>query len=181
VVVSDNDDAPALDLARDAGVPAVAVSWAKHRALGGSRDGFDARVADVVARHNPDLVILAGYMRIVGAPMLEAFDDRLLNLHPALPGAFAGTDAIARAHQAFAEGKIQRTGVMVHRVTAVVDGGDPIAIEAVAMVDGESVDALAVRMHEAEHRVIVRAVARALPAAMADCDHRDALEHRSPR
>lgn len=169
-VISDQPEALALRRAEAAGIPARCIDWRKHRAQGGSRAGFDARIADVVGRFGPDLVILAGWMRVLGPDYVDVLGPRTLNLHPALPGAFPGVDAIARAHAAFAAGEIQQTGVMVHHLALEVDAGAPVAVEAVAMVPDEPLEALTQRIHAVEHRLLVAAIDQALPAAIAAVD-----------
>jgi folate-dependent phosphoribosylglycinamide formyltransferase PurN len=104
------------------------------------------------------LVVLAGWMLVLGEAFLERFPARVINLHPALPGTFAGTHAIERAHAAFQRGEIKGTGVMVHRVIPEVDAGPVITREPVPIFPGESVDELEERIHHVEHNLIVAAV-----------------------
>ena len=164
LVVSDQPAAIALDRARSAGIPAIALSARTHREAGGSRVGYDRRLADVIARSNPDLVILAGFMHVLSPEFVERFSGRLLNLHPALPGAFPGLHAIERAQEAFERGEIGETGVMVHHVVAEVDAGAPVRVEALPMRSGEPLAALEARVHALEHRLLVAAVADMLAA-----------------
>ena len=92
------------------------------------RRRYDADLADLVAVAEPDLVILAGWMHLLSSDFLGRFPNRVINLHPALPGEFPGSDAIADAWNAFGAGRINRTGVMVHYVPDEgVDTGPPIA------------------------------------------------------
>ena len=86
----------------------------------------------------------------------------IINLHPALPGAFDGANAIERAYEAFQAGEIEHTGVMVHEVVAEVDRGAPILVRRVPIYKGESLDALETRMHSVEHELIVEAAAKVL-------------------
>jgi formyltetrahydrofolate-dependent phosphoribosylglycinamide formyltransferase len=159
LVLSDRPEAAALQRARRAGVPAIARDWLGHRRAGGGREGYDRALADLIARHNPDLVVLAGWMRVLSPAFVEAFAGRLFNLHPALPGAFPGTDAIARAHAACQREGLRQTGVMVHHVVAEVDAGPPVAVATVALDPAEALADLAERMHAVEHRLLVEAVA----------------------
>src|SRR5690606_18881528 len=123
-VVSNNSDAHALQRAAAAGV--VSVHVGRHD--GEARADYDARLADIVAGFAPDLVVLAGWMRILTKDFLGWFPDRVVNLHPALPGELPGTHAIERAwHQALA-GERSHTGVMVHLVPDEgVDDGPVLA------------------------------------------------------
>ena len=82
------------------------------------------------------------------APHTQTFPIPCINLHPALPGAFDGADAIGRAYAAFGRGEIQKTGVMVHRVVREVDRGEPLVVREVEMREGESLEALEGRIHE---------------------------------
>ena len=156
-VVSDQSTARALNRAREAEVAAVALP----RAEGESRVDYDERLAEAVAGHAPDLVVLAGWMRILTMSFLGRFP--VINLHPALPGAFAGTHAIQRAFAAWQAGEIDHSGVMVHWVPDEgVDTGPPIAVTRVDFVDGDSLDSFEERIHRTEHRLLVRAVDLAL-------------------
>ena len=86
----------------------------------------------------------------------------VINLHPALPGAFDGVNAIQRAHAAFEAGQISKTGVMIHYVVAEVDRGAPIVVRDVPMKKGETVEELEARIHVVEHEAIVEGVRRVL-------------------
>lgn len=86
----------------------------------------------------------------------------VINLHPALPGAFDGANAIERAFEAFQKGEIKHSGVMVHRVIREVDRGEPVIVQEVEIKDGEPIEAFEERLHKVEWEVIVKATARAL-------------------
>jgi formyltetrahydrofolate-dependent phosphoribosylglycinamide formyltransferase len=158
VVVSNRPDAYGLTRAIEAGIPTEAFSLSEFRKRGGDRVAYDRTLADCVAGYSPDLVVLAGWMLIVGDEFLGRFPGQVINLHPALPGVFPGTDAIARAHAAFHRGEIKHTGVMVHRVIAEVDAGPVIISEPVPIFRGESVADLEERIHFVEHNLIVAAI-----------------------
>jgi folate-dependent phosphoribosylglycinamide formyltransferase PurN len=90
--------------------------------------------------------------------LLDSFPGRVLNLHPALPGQFAGTHAIQRAYEAFQQGEIDHTGIMVHWVIPEVDAGPVIATANVPIYPTDSLVDLETRIHATEHRLLVEAV-----------------------
>ncbi|MCE2532259.1 MAG: phosphoribosylglycinamide formyltransferase [Acidimicrobiia bacterium] len=127
------------------------------------RRHYDADLAELVASTEPDLVVLAGWMHLLSSAFLERFPNRVINLHPALPGEFPGSDAIADAWEAFEAGRISRTGVMVHFVPDEgVDNGPLIAAAEVPIHASDTCDVLRRRIHEIEHDLIVSAVAQVL-------------------
>ena len=150
VVISNRADAAGLDRARRAGIETISVD---HRASV-SRDEHDAAVARELRSRDVGLVCLAGYMRLVGAPLLEAFPNAILNIHPSLLPAFPGVDA---QRQALEHG-VKVTGVTVHLVTADLDNG-PIVIQRTVQVrDADTTDTLAARILVEEHRAYPEAV-----------------------
>ena len=151
-VVSNRADVFALQRADAAGVPAVHVGAQPDE----SRADYDARLADVVAGFGPDLVVLAGWMRVLTMSFLGWFPQRVVNLHPARPGELPGTHAIERAwHEALA-GERTETGVMVHLVPDEgVDDGPVLATETVAIRPDDTLETLTERVHAAEHRLLV--------------------------
>lgn len=163
-VFSNKTNAYGLQRARDAGVVAEALPFGPYRRGHATpRIAYDAALAERVAAHAPDLVVLAGFMRILSPRFIDAFRGRLINLHPALPGAFPGTHAIERALDAFRAGGPSVTGVMVHHVIPEVDAGAPIAVVEVEILASDDVDSLSARMHAHEHRLLVSAIAELLP------------------
>jgi formyltetrahydrofolate-dependent phosphoribosylglycinamide formyltransferase len=155
-VVSDQADAHALVRAGGAGIPAVHVG----RHAGEPRAEYDARLADVVAGFGPDLVVLAGWMRILTISFLGWFPDRVVNLHPALPGELPGTHAIERAwHEALA-GERTATGVMVHLVPSEsIDDGPVLGTTVVSIRPDDTLESLTGRMHAAEHELLIATLA----------------------
>ena len=161
-VVSDKDNAYALKRAADAGVPSVHVGV--H--AGEARSDYDSRLADVVAGFSPDLIVLAGWMRILTNAFLGWFPNEVINLHPALPGELPGTRAVERAwHEALA-GERTRTGVMVHRVLDEgVDDGPVLASVEVPIQLDDTFESLQARIHAAEHALLVQAIRGLIPPA----------------
>ncbi len=158
-VVSNRPQAFGLERARRAQIPALAFS--KAAAL--DRRAYDLALADLVADYAPDWVILAGWMRLLSNGFLERFPQRVINLHPALPGTFPGTHAIERALAAFQAGTITRTGVMVHLVPDEgVDSGPVLGQEPVLIYPDDSLETLEARVHAVEHRLLVATVARVI-------------------
>jgi phosphoribosylglycinamide formyltransferase-1 len=156
-VISDHADAFALCRATDAGVPSVHVGLQ----TGETRSEYDARLADIVAGFAPDFVVLAGWMRILTTGFLGWFPNRVINLHPALPGELPGTHAIERAwHEALA-GERTGTGVMVHLVPDEgVDNGPVLASVEVPIHLDDTLDTLAARIHATEHGLLVETLRR---------------------
>lgn len=150
LVISDVPGARALRRAADAGIPTATIPSADYP----DRTQHDLAIVAALRQAAPDLVVLAGYMRVVTPPLLEAFPYRVINLHPALlpcfPGAHAIPDAVAYG--------VKVTGVTVHFVDTGVDTGPVIAQEAVIVQEGDTVDTLATRIHAVEHRLLPQVV-----------------------
>ena len=156
-VVANRADAYGLQRASAASVPALMM----EKQPGQDRRAYHAALADAVAAHRPDWIVLAGWMRILTMAFLGRFPGRVINLHPALPNTFPGTHAIERAFAAHARGEIDRTGVMVHMVPDEgVDDGPVLATAAVAFEPGESLKDFTARVHQVEHWLLVDALRR---------------------
>jgi phosphoribosylglycinamide formyltransferase 1 len=149
VVVSNVEEAPGLERARRAGVPALV---SDHR--GRAREEHDAALVALLVEHRVDLVCLAGYMRLLSPVFLRAFPDRVLNVHPSLLPAFPGKDA---QRQAWEHG-VKVSGATVHVVDEGLDAGPIVAQEAVPVREEDGPAELAARILEAEHRIYPRAV-----------------------
>jgi formyltetrahydrofolate-dependent phosphoribosylglycinamide formyltransferase len=145
-VLGDRPSAPALDYARERSIATDVVKPKDYS----DRGAWDAALADAIARHTPDLVVLAGFMRIVGAAVLARFAGRIVNVHPALLPAFPGLDAPA---QALAAG-VRITGCTVHLVDAGVDTGPILAQAAVPVLPGDDAERLHARIQRLEHRLL---------------------------
>lgn len=161
-VVSNRQAAYGLVRAAQAGIPTRYLPFKPYRDAGKRRADYDADLATAVAAFHPDLIVLAGWMHILSPAFLDRFPNRVINLHPALPGQFDGTHAIERAFDAFQRGEIDHSGCMVHVVIPAVDAGPVIAQTTVPILPEDTLDAFAARMHAAEHALIVAAVDRAL-------------------
>jgi formyltetrahydrofolate-dependent phosphoribosylglycinamide formyltransferase len=151
-VISNKPDAYGLTRAREAGVEAISFPKRENE----SRREYDARLANYATTKLPSYVVLAGWMRILSSAFLSCFPNRVINLHPALPGAFPGTHAIERAFEAYQQNEIDHTGVMVHLVPDEgVDNGPVLATEIVPILARDSLESLERRIHEVEHRLLV--------------------------
>jgi len=150
LVVSNREGAAGLQRARDAGLDARFLNPRDYT----DRDAYDRAMADVLKDCGVDLVCLAGYMRLVGTPLLEAFPSRILNIHPSLLPAFPGLDA---QRQALEHG-VRVTGATVHLVTSALDAGPIVVQAAVPVLDGDSVETLSARVLVEEHRLYPEAI-----------------------
>ncbi|HEY0874689.1 MAG TPA: phosphoribosylglycinamide formyltransferase [Vicinamibacterales bacterium] len=150
VVISNRPDAAGLVRAREAGLETLTIN---HRDFA-SRDEFDRAVAQALRERHVHLVCLAGFMRLIGGPMLEAFPNAILNIHPSLLPAFPGVDAQA---QAIAHG-VKVSGVTVHLVTGELDGGPIVVQRAVPVRDDDTAETLSARILVEEHRAYPEAV-----------------------
>lgn len=160
-VIANRKDAYGLERAAKAGIPTHYFPFQPYRAAGRPRRDYDADLAALLKPYHPDYVVLAGWMHILSNAFLQEFPYRVINLHPALPGQFPGTDAIARAFAAFQAGAVKKTGVMVHLVPdEQVDRGPVIASEEVAIYPSDTLEMLERRMHQTEHRTLVAALLR---------------------
>ncbi len=151
-VVSDRPGTGALARAERAGIPAMTLV----RHPGEPRAEYDARLARGVQRAGAELVVLAGWMRILTMAFLGQFPDAVINLHPARPGELAGTGAIERALAQARAGQRTTTGVMVHRVPDEgIDDGPVLATVDVPIAADDTLDTLSARVHAAEHALLV--------------------------
>ena len=149
-VLSNRPDAAGLATAAAAGIAACCID---HQAFAG-RDAFDAALADCIDGFAPDLVVLAGFMRILGDEFVRRYAGRLMNIHPSLLPAFPGLHTHRRA---LAEG-VRIHGCTVHFVTPALDHGPVIIQAAVPVLDGDDEATLAARVLRQEHRIYPQAV-----------------------
>jgi phosphoribosylglycinamide formyltransferase-1 len=151
VVISDQADAHSLERAKKHTIPAVHVSAKGYR---GKRDEYDALLVKELQKHNVELVVLAGFMRIITPTLLKAFPNRVMNIHPALLPAFPGL----HVQKAAIEHGAKFSGCTVHFVDGGMDTG-PIIIQAVVPVlDNDNEDLLSERILKQEHKIYSRAI-----------------------
>ena len=163
-VVVNRRDAHALKRAADHNIAAEFLALAPylgdHDDPGEARRRYDSDLADTVLKYRPDLVVLAGWMHLLTMAFLGRFGDRVVNLHPALPGEFPGPSAIDDAWNAHLSRGLDRTGVMVHLVPDEgVDSGPVLAAEVVPIAEDDDRERLEARIHAVEHDLLVGAVA----------------------
>jgi phosphoribosylglycinamide formyltransferase-1 len=153
-IFSDVPDSGILKLGPRFGVPARFVDPAPFRTkLEGEGE---TRYIEAVSDQKPDLVVLAGFMRVLKPAFLGAFEGRIINLHPSLLPAFPGLDAIGQALRA----GVKVTGCTVHHVTAQVDAGPILGQSSVPIEAGDTPETLAARVHAAEHELLPSVIAR---------------------
>jgi len=151
LVISNRPGAPGLLRAREAGTEAVCVEPRGYS----DRDAYDRAIVTLLRSHAIDLVCLAGFMRLVGPSLLDAFPNRILNVHPSLLPSFPGLDA---QRQALSHG-VRITGATVHLVTGELDGGPIVCQAAVPVLGDDTVDTLSARILVEEHRIYPEAIA----------------------
>jgi len=149
-VISNHVSARGLERARAHGIDAIFLDRTEFD----SPRAYNAAIRDELLRHGADYVVMAGYMRLLGRQVLDAFPDRVVNIHPALLPSFAGANGIADA----LDYGVKVTGVTVHFANEVFDEGPIIAQEAVAIAEDDTAETLAARIHEVEHRLYPRAL-----------------------
>ena len=188
LVVSNRKDAFGLTRAQKAGVPTLYFPFKPYREAGQSREQYDAAqltdwadrirgtswsdtyvffkhddadLAERVRAYKPDLIVLAGWMHVLSPAFLDHFPNRVINLHPALPGTFAGVGGIEWAFEAYQRGEIEHGGCMVHYVVPKVDAGPVIAQAVVPIFPTDTLDTYEERVHVTEHEVIIEAIEKA--------------------
>jgi phosphoribosylglycinamide formyltransferase-1 len=150
VVISNREDAAGLERARRAGIEALCVS---HRGWP-SREDYDRVLVKELRQRGVDLLCLAGFMRVFSPVMIDAFPNRIVNIHPSLLPSFPGVGA---QRQAFEHG-VKFAGVTVHLVTNELDGGPIVLQRVVPVLDTDTVDTLSTRILAEEHHAYVDAV-----------------------
>ena len=157
VVISNNADSLALKRARDQLIPAAHLSTRTHP----DPEALDAAIARALADHGVDLVLLAGYMRKVGPITMARFPQRILNIHPALLPKFGGEGMYGRrVHEAVLAAGERTTGVTIHLIDEEYDRGPVVAQKEVPVLPGDTVETLAERVLEEEHKLYVETLVR---------------------
>ncbi len=170
-VISNNPAAPGLARARAAGLATQVVD---HRDYP-ERAAFDRALMETIDRHEPRLVVLAGFLRILGKPFIDHYAGRLMNIHPSLLPAFKGLATHARALAA----GVRRHGASVHFVGNDIDGGPIIIQAAVPVLPGDDPPTLAARVLNEEHRILPLAVRWFVEGRLSVRDDRVLLDGRA--
>lgn len=160
-VIASRDDAEGLAFAKAEDIPTAVVPSRRYPV----RDDFDAALRREIDRFAPDLVVLAGFMRILTPAFVDHYAGRMLNIHPSLLPDFPGLDTHRRALEA----GVREHGATVHFVTADLDHGPIVAQARVPVLDGDTVESLQARVLEAEHRLYPEAVRAFVEGRLADC------------
>ena len=153
-VISNKREAAALERARTHGLPDLFVDPKPFAGRPDSREAYDRALLEILEQHNVELVLLAGYMKIVTAVLVDAYANRMMNIHPSLLPSFPGLEVQKKA----IEWGCKLAGCTVHFVTEGVDEGPIILQAAVPILDGDTPDTLAARILVQEHKIYPRAV-----------------------
>jgi len=150
VVISDQPDAAGLDRAREMGIEAVTVPRRSHL----NREAFEDAMAEVIEAHGADVVILAGFMRVLSPKFVDRYVGRMLNIHPSLLPKYQGLHTYQRV---LAAGDREH-GASVHFVTAELDGGPLVLQSKVDVLEGDTEDSLSARVHVTEHIIYPKVI-----------------------
>lgn len=156
-VLSNNADAFALQRAKDAGIDAYCV----NSTLYPDPDELDQVTLEILQNHETDYILLAGYLKKIGLPILISYENRIFNIHPALLPKYGGKGMYGmNVHKAVIEAKEAFSGVTVHRVNAEYDSGGIVAQATVPVLPGDTPEALAARVLEREHTFLVEILSK---------------------
>ena len=154
IVISDVPDAGILSLARERGIPAAHIPPGRFKTK--LEPEQEQRLVELLREAGVELVVLAGYMRMIKAPLLDAFPRRVINIHPSLLPSFAGLEAWRQA----VEAQASKSGCTVHYVDSGMDTGEIIAQSEVPVLPGDTAEALHARIQIAEHQLYPAVIAR---------------------
>ena len=158
-MIASNDKAYALERAAKAGIESAVVRRKNYE----NQDAFDQAIVDTLREHNIDMVILAGYLSILGPVMIRAFEDRIINIHPSLIPSFCGKGFYGlKVHEAALERGVKVTGATVHLVNEIPDGGRILLQKAVAIEEGDTPEVLQRRVMEQAEWILLPKAAEML-------------------
>jgi formyltetrahydrofolate-dependent phosphoribosylglycinamide formyltransferase/phosphoribosylaminoimidazole-succinocarboxamide synthase len=153
LVVTNNGQATAVQIATAASLPVFCLNDE-----GKSREEYDTIILNECRERQVELVVLAGWMRVLSSTFINGYINKVINLHPALPGKYPGTNSIKRAYQDFQDGKISSTGVMVHIVVEEVDAGEVIDFVEVPILKSDRYDMLEERVRGVEKPLLINSL-----------------------
>ena len=154
-VISNNGDSMALQRANNEKIPNFHMSAKKY----GNEEILATEIMTVLDKYSIDMIFLAGYMRMLHVSILEKYNNRIFNIHPALLPKFGGKGMYGiNVHTAVIEAKEKETGVTIHRVNAEYDSGEIVAQTKVAVAEGDTPETLAARVLEREHEFLVEVI-----------------------
>ena len=157
-VISNRSSAFGLERAKKAGIQTELIPYAPHKTALDPKSSYDQHLAERVHMFRPDLIVLAGFMRILTTAFLSRVSIPMFNLHPALPGTYDGIQAMERAWSDFQAGRIENTGVMVHEVIEQVDGGPVLGTRSLKMSQFDNFQSFKSAMHALERELLVEIV-----------------------
>lgn len=149
VLIVDNPNAYAIERAKNLDIPCRVVDRKQY-----TKESFEKEILDILDECNVELVILAGFMKILSPNFISKYEDKIINLHPSLLPSFKGREGIKDAF----EYGVKVTGVTVHYVDSGIDTGKIIAQEAVIVEDKDTLETLEEKIHETEHRLYIKAL-----------------------
>lgn len=152
LLISDRPDAKALERAKKANIPAFVFQMKEYA----EKTAFEQAILAKLKEHEIDFIALAGYMRLIGPTLLEAYEQKIVNIHPSLLPSFPGLDAIGQAFRA----GVKVTGVTIHYVDSGMDTGPIIAQKAVEIADDETEETLREKIHAVEHALYPQTLAK---------------------
>jgi phosphoribosylglycinamide formyltransferase-1 len=150
LVVCDKPQAGVVDRAKLAGIPVFCFVPKEFK----TKEDFESEILATLQKHQIDFVILAGYMRLIGSTLLDAYKNKIVNIHPSLLPAFPGKDAIGQAFHA----GVKITGVTIHFVDAGMDTGPIIAQQAIEIANEDTVLTIADKIHKVEHALYPKVI-----------------------
>ncbi|MEA4831163.1 Phosphoribosylglycinamide formyltransferase [bioreactor metagenome] len=154
-VISNNSDAYALQRARNEEIDCYCINATKHP----NCSDLDMQLLDILVLHNTDMIFLAGYLKKIGIPILQKYDNRIFNIHPALLPKYGGKGMYGmNVHRAVVEAGEKVSGVTVHRVNEEYDSGDIVSQTRVDVLPNDTPESLAARILEREHSFLVEVV-----------------------
>ena len=155
VVISNNKDSVALQRAKNENIPNFHMSAKKY----GSEEILATEILNVLNQYNVDMIFLAGYMRLLHIDILEKYENRIFNIHPALLPKFGGKGMFGmNVHNAVIQAKEKETGITIHRVNAEYDSGEIVAQTKVAVMENDTPEILAERVLLREHEFLVEVI-----------------------